>query len=399
MKILYHHRIASKDGQYVHIEGIVSALRGLGHDVILTGPELAQNQTFGGESGWVRWLKRWIPGALYEAAEFGYSFLDYFRLSRAIRRHRPDFVYERYNLFFVSGLWARRRHRVPWLVEVNAPLFDERCAYGGIRLKWLARWSERSVWRGADQVFAVTQVLAQRVEREGVPRTRLAVTPNGIDTAAFEGLPLRAEAKQCLGLEERVVLGFTGFVRQWHGLERVLDVMQRLRVPSQFVLVGDGPARVELEQRALALGLAANITFTGVVERSQVVGLINAFDIALQPDVVAYASPLKLFEYLAAGCAIVAPDRPNIREILIHDVNAWLFDPDDPDGFTEAVARLANDAALRQRLGNAAKATIHQRHLTWSGNAERILACARTLTVGANTKGPRPVLNPGQSRD
>lgn len=399
MKILYHHRIASKDGQYVHVEGIVGALRRLGHEVVLTGPELARNQNFGGEAGWVRWLKRWIPGALYEVAEFGYSFLDYFRLSRAIRLHRPDFVYERYNLFFVSGLWARRRHRVPWLVEVNAPLFDERCAYGGIRLKRLARWSERSVWRGADHVYAVTQVLARRIECEGVDPARLTVTPNGIDPAVFEGLPSRAEAKRCLDLEDRVVLGFTGFVRQWHGLERVLDVMQRLRVPSHFVLVGDGPARAALEQRALTLGLAANISFTGVVERSRVIGFINAFDIALQPDVVAYASPLKLFEYLAAGCAIVAPDRPNIREILAHDVNAWLFDPDDPDSFAEAVARLANDAGLRQRLGNAARTTIHQKHLTWTGNAERILACARALTVGTNAEGPRPVLNPGQSRD
>lgn len=381
MKILYHHRIASKDGQYVHVEAIVGALRRLGHEVILTGPEIAQDQGFGGETGWVRWLKRWIPGAMYEIAEFGYSFLDYFRLSQAIRAHRPDFVYERYNLFFLSGLWARRRHRLPWLVEVNAPLFDERCAHGGIRLKWLARWSERSVWRGADHVFAVTQVLARRIEREGVDPARLTVTPNGVDATVFEGLPPRAEAKRDMDLEGKVVLGFTGFVREWHGLERVLDAMQRLRAPIHFVLVGDGPAKAALEQRARALGLDADITFTGVVGRASVIGFVNAFDIALQPDVVAYASPLKVFEYLAAGCAIIAPDRPNIREILVHDVNAWLFDPDDPGSFADAVATLANDATLRQRLASAARASMQQKNLTWTGNAERILACARSLVA------------------
>jgi len=399
MKILYHHRIASKDGQYVHVEAIVDALRRLGHDVVLIGPKLGQNQDFGGEAGWVRWLKRWIPGALYEVAEFGYSLFDYFRLSAAIRRHRPDFVYERYNLFFMSGLWARRRHGLPWLVEVNAPLFDERCAYGGIKLKRLASWTERSVWRGADRVFAVTHVLAQRVADEGVAHARVTVTPNGIDPAQFEKLSARAEAKRALGIEGKVVLGFTGFVRQWHGLERVLDAMQRLQVPVHFLLVGDGPARVALEQRAHALGLAANITFTGVIERSQVIGHVNAFDIALQPDVVAYASPLKLFEYLAAGCAIVAPDRSNIREILTHDVNAWLFDPDDAGSFVDGVVRLANDAALRQRLETAAKGTIHQRSLTWLDNAERILACAQALTVSANSNGRNPLLHPGQGHE
>jgi glycosyltransferase involved in cell wall biosynthesis len=381
------------------MEGVINALRSLGHEVILTGPELAQNQNFGGESVWVRRLKRWIPRALYEVAEFGYSFLDYFRLSSAIRKHRPDFVYERYNLFFVSGLWARRRHRLPWLLEINAPLFDERRAYGGIKLKMLARWSERSVWRGADHVFVVTDVLAERVECEGVARERLTVTPNGIDTAAFEDLPARAEAKQRLGLEDKVVLGFTGFVREWHGLERVLDGMQRWRVPSHFLLVGDGPARAALEGRAQTLGLAANVTFTGVIDRSQVIRFINAFDIALQPDVVAYASPLKLFEYMAAGCAIVAPDRPNIREILTHDVNAWLFDARDPDSFVVGVARLADDPALRQRIGEAARATIHQRPLTWTGNAERIVACARALMVGSGANGPRTAFESGQHCD
>lgn len=381
MKILYHHRIASKDGQYVHVEAVVGALRTLGHEVIVTGPAVAEGQGFGGETGWVRWLKRWIPGALYELAECGYSILDYFRLGRAIRLHHPDFVYERYNLFFVSGLWARRRYRLPWLVEVNAPLLDERSTHGGLKLRRLARWTERSVWCGADHVFAVTQVLAQRIEREGVEPERLSVTPNGIDPVLFKGLTTRAEAKTRLGLEGKVVLGFTGFVRAWHGLERVLDVMRRLHFPSHFLVVGDGPARGALEQRAQALGLGPDITFTGVIDRTRVIDFVNTFDIALQPDVVAYASPLKLFEYLAAGCAIVAPDRPNIREILVHDVNAWLIDPDNAESLVHGISRLASDPALRQRLGNAAKATIAQRHLTWTGNAERIVACARALMV------------------
>ncbi|MGH8278674.1 MAG: glycosyltransferase family 4 protein [Gammaproteobacteria bacterium] len=398
MRILYHYRLASKDGQYVHLEGVVGALRTLGHEVIIAGPKLAENQGFGGESRWVRRFKRWMPQALYEVAECGYSFLDYFRMSRAIRQCHPDFVYERYNLFFTSGLWIRRRHRLPWLIEVNAPLFDERCAYGGLRLKKLARWTERSVWCGADHVFAVTQVLAERIEREGVARERVTVTPNGVDTAAFERLPPRCEAKQRLGLADGVVLGFTGFIREWHGLERVLVAMQQWHAPSHFLLVGDGPARVALEERARALGIAANITFTGIIGRSQVVRFINAFDIALQPDVVAYASPLKLFEYMAAACAIVAPDRPNIREILTHDVNAWLFDPDDPDSFVAGVARLADDPVLRQRLGSAARATICQRRLTWIANAERIMVCARAL-IDSNDSGPRLVFEPGKRGD
>jgi glycosyltransferase involved in cell wall biosynthesis len=379
VKILYHHRVASKDGQYVHIEGMVCALRKLGHEVIVVGPELVKKQNFGGESGWVGWMKRWIPRSLYELAELGYSLLGYFRLSAAIREHHPEVVYERYNLLFLPGLWVRRRYRVPWIVEVNAPLFDERCAHGGIKLKRLARWSERSVWRGADHLFTVTHVLAARIAQDGVAARRVTVTPNGIQSEVFEHLPSREEAKTRLGLGGRTILGFAGFVREWHGLERVLEIMQRMCIPSHFLLVGDGPARAALEMHAHEMGLDASITFTGVVARTQVVGFINAFDIALQPDVVAYASPLKLFEYMAAGCAIVAPDRPNIREILTHDVNALLFDPDQRDTFFACVDKLGADAALRQRLGEAASATIRERGLTWEGNAMQVLTCAQAL--------------------
>ncbi len=392
MKILYHHRVASKDGQYVHIDEMAVALRKLGHEVILVGPKFMQDQNFGGASGWVDWLKRWIPRPLYELAELGYSFVGYFRLSAAIREHQPDVVYERYNLFFLPGLWARRRYRVPWIVEVNAPLFDERCAYGGITLKRLARWSERTVWRGADHLFTVTHVLAARIMQDNVDPARIAVTPNGIQTDVFECLSSREEAKNRLGLAGNTVLGFTGFVRDWHGLERVIEIMQRIRTPCHFLLVGDGPARAALERRANEVGLGPRVTFTGVVPRTQVVGFVNAFDIALQPDVVAYASPLKLFEYMAAGCAIVAPDRPNIREILTHDVNALLFDLDEGDTFFACVARLAGDSTLRARLGEAARATIHERQLTWNGNAMQVVACAKALISRDGTAKPPDVM-------
>ncbi len=379
MKILYHHRIASKDGQYVHVEELVSALRKLEHEVVVLGPRLMKGQKFGGESGWVNRLKLSMPSALYELAELAYSVLDYLRLAAAIRAYQPDVVYERYNLYFLSGLWARHRFRLPWLVEVNAPLFDERSRYGGLRLKRLARWSECAVWREADHLFTVSNVLAQRIQVAGIPDERISVIRNAICPERFASLPPREEAKRRLGLGERLVMGFTGFAREWHGLERVIEVLHTRSVPGHFILLGDGPARLGIERRARDAGLDAHITITGVVEHEHIPEFVNAFDIALQPDVVPYASPLKLFEYMAAGCAIVAPDQPNIREILTHNVDALLFDTDDSASFREAVSRLAGDTELRRRLGTAARQRIADEHLTWNGNAERVMARVQVL--------------------
>jgi glycosyltransferase involved in cell wall biosynthesis len=387
MKVLYHHRIGSKDGQFVHIAELVQALEQEGAEVVVVGPRSVEQQSFGGETGFVSVLKKWMPRAVYEVLELAYSVHDYRRLRRAIIKHRPDVIYERYNLFFVSGPWARRRYGVPLLLEVNAPLLDERSRYGGIALPALARWSERLAWRGADQVFTVTSVLAERIGQEGVPERNIRVTPNGIDPQQFAALPGRDEAKRRLGLDGRLVLGFTGFVREWHGLESILDLMaEHPDLNLHLLLVGDGPARPELEDRARELGLSGRVTFTGVVGREQVPAHVVAFDVALQPAVVPYASPLKLFEYLAAGCAIVAPASDNIREILTHESNALLFDPEQPSQRTAAIARLAEDAQLRARLGDAAAATIDRMSLTWRANARVVLDVAGRL-IGAAGKG------------
>lgn len=380
MKVLYHHRIGSKDGQYVHIAELINALKQEGAEVVVVGPKALDQQSFGGESGWVSMLKRRLPQALYELLELGYSFLDYFKLRQAIRVHAPDVIYERYNLYFVSGVWAHRRFSLPLLLEVNAPLLDERSRYSGITLPRLARWSERWAWRGADRVYAVTRVLARRIAQEGIDEAKLSITPNGIDPNQFAALPSREAAKQHLGLEGRLVLGFTGFVREWHSMDTILDLMAaHPELNLHLLLVGDGPAREALEIQAEKLGLSERVTFTGVVERDQVPLHVMAFDVALQPAVVPYASPLKLFEYLAAGCAVVAPASENIREILSDGNNALLFDPELPDQRAAAILRLARDVALRTRLGDAAARTIVDRGLTWQANARTVLEDARRL--------------------
>ena len=116
---------------------------------------------------------------------------------------------------------------------------------------------------------------------------------------------------------------------------------------------------------------------SGVAERDALAGYISTFDIALQPEVTAYASPLKLFEYMALGRAIIAPDAPNIREILTHDVDALLFEPDNPQSLASAIRRLVADGDLRARLGAAAADKIHREDITWARNARRVIALVR----------------------
>jgi glycosyltransferase involved in cell wall biosynthesis len=383
MKILYHHRIRSKDGQFVHVEELIGAFRSLGHEVRVVGPEHVESEAFGADAGWVARLKERLPGAVYELLEFGYALHDYRKVRRAIAEFQPDLIYERYNLFLPSGIRAARAAAVPILLEINAPLYEERSRFGGLHLHRLAKWSEEYVWRNADAVLPVTEVLAGRVRAAGVPDERIHVIPNGINESEFSNLPLPAEAKKWLGLEGRCVLGFVGFMRDWHGLERVVEFMSKSDRPDLHALfVGDGPARAAVERRACELGLKQRVTITGVVQRGEVPAVLAAFDVALQPAVVEYASPLKLFEYLAVGLPVLAPDAPNIREVLQDGVNSILFDPDDDLAFARGLARLCEDDGLRRRLGAAARTTIGQLGLTWRGNAQRVVELYAGLRSG-----------------
>jgi len=371
MRILYSHRIGSKDGQGVHLEALVAALRAAGHEVRVVGPPAFEQAALGGESGTVSRLRRLLPRAAAELAELAYSIPAYLRLARAARAFRPEAIYERYNLFYLSGAWLARRLRLPFLLEVNAPLAEERGRFGGLALARLARWSEAFVWRRATWVLPVSEVLAGHVAAAGVEPRRIRVIPNGIDLAEF---PEPAPAPG----GDPLVLGFVGFVRDWHGLDAVVRGIAAWRGPPRLslVVVGEGPARPGLEALARELGIGDRVRFTGLAQRGAIPRHVAGFDIALQPASVSYASPLKVFEYMAAGRAIVAPDQPNIREVLDHGRTALLFDPARPEGMWQAIGALAADPALRARLGAAARAEVIARDLTWAGNARRVAALA-----------------------
>ncbi|MBU8536742.1 glycosyltransferase family 4 protein [Falsiroseomonas tokyonensis] len=389
MRILYSHRIRSRDGQGVHLDAMVAALRAAGHEVRVTGPAGYDKAALGGESRGLARLRRLLPAWAQALAEIGYAVPATWRLHRAAAAFRPDVIYERANLYHVAGRIVARTHGVPLLLEVNAPLAEERAKFGGLGLPRLSAWIERFAWRGAQRVLPVTEVLAGRVAAAGVPAARITVVPNGIDLAEFPeavATPVR----------DTLVLGFVGFVRDWHGLDKALHGIAAWRGERalSLVVVGDGPARPGLERLARDLGIADRVHFTGLAAREEIPALVAGFDIALQPAAVPYASPLKVFEYMAAARAIVAPDQANLREVLRDGETALLFDPSEAGGFWGAVARLAQDDGLRARLGTAARAEVVSRDLTWAGNARRVVAIAEAERAalrpdGAPAKLPR----------
>lgn len=374
MNILYHHRTASLDGQSTHITEMINGLRTHGHTVVECAPTVQGGDEGGGSPGWVGRFKALLPRQIYELAELAYSLVAYKRLVAAIKVDRPDGIYERYNLYLLAGIWAKRRYGLPLILEVNSPMAVERRQYGGLSWPRLADWAELYVWKNADIVLPVTQVLADYMIAKGVRPERIHVIPNAINLEHYQNLPTVASAKASLGLTGRTVVGFTGFVREWDRLDRIVIWMaSRANFNLHLLVIGDGPARAEIEQCAINLGIADRLTFTGVVKREQVPVLSMAFDIALQTALVPYASPLCLFEYLALGKAIVAPDQPNHHEVLTAGIDALLYDPQDSAGIENALDALCEDADHRKSIAVAARGVIVRKQLTWNQHAKKVV--------------------------
>lgn len=383
MRLLYHHRTASKDGQEVHISELIAALRAAGAEVLVVAPSGSDSDgRMGGSRGGLVRLRALVPDFLMPLAARAYEAVFTRRLIRAGRAFGADAVYERHALDNRTGVRAARALGVPLLLEVNAPLAREEAAEGKIADLAGRLGREIETLAAADAVLVVTRVLGEILAGDGVDRARIHVIPNGIALDSFMG-PRDPAAKARLGLEGRLVLGFVGFPRPWHGLDRVVRALAGAGAGplrgAILLIGGEGPALPDLLRLAQDLGVAEQVVVRGVLDRGQVPAFLDAFDVALQPHATAYASPLKLFEYLARGVPVIAPAQANILEVLEHGRSGHLFQPGDDAAFARALTELAADPELRRRIGAGGRQRLLDGGFTWTANAERVLALARQL--------------------
>ena len=391
MKILYHHRTRAEDAQGVHVRALCQAFRDAGHPVRVIAPPRWRSGAKGGdraEGAAARIGGRAIPQWAYELLALAYNGPAFVMLCGAILWQRPGLVYERYALFNVAGRLASALFRVPFVLEVNAPLSLEMQREGGLVFRRLAQRLEDWLCSRATQTVVVSGAMARILAARGVPEGRLMVIPNGVDRRAFHPAVDGSAVRRDLGLEAQFVVGFVGWVRPWHGVDRLLQAAASLResIPELVVLVvGGGPAIPELREQAQRLGLGERARFVGAVPQSEVPAHVAAMDVAVQPDVTEYASPIKLFEYLALGKAVVAPAKPNITEVVADGRDALLFDPGHTGDLARCLHRLWADPELRHRLATRAGDLVEERGFTWEANAARVLDVAGYRPMAGET--------------
>ena len=275
---------------------------------------------------------------------------------------------------------------MPYVLEVNSPLRLEQARWRGLELSGRAARVERLLFSQATSVVAVSAEVGAYAITAGASPSRVQVVPNGVDLQAFATSGGRSRSG--------FTVGFLGSLKPWHGVDTLIDAAARLTHVIRglrVLIVGDGPERRALETQARAAGLGDHVTFVGAVPKEDVPAWLGQMDVATAPYPPLdgfYFSPLKLYDYMAAGVAIVASRIGQISQVLTHGVDALLSAPGDAEDLANRVRQLHDDPVRRRRLAMAARAAAFQRH-GWEHRVADILRGAFAPVSGEPVTGGR----------
>ena len=316
--------VQGPSGASAHVRGLVGALR-RHHEVRLHAARIEDRRgRFGVETaarevgvpGWPSWLERYRDLTEVIAAR---------RIARRVIEDglttwRPRLIIERHSLFSDAGWRAHHRLGVPWLLEVNAPLWEERRRFEALRRPDWARGWERSVLQAAPAVAAVSRWLVRWL-REEVGCQKVTWVPNGVTPRAGD----RARGRARLGVPEgQPVVGFVGSMKPWHGVERLPRVATALG--ARLVLIGRCPDPPE------------GAIVTGHLHGAELADVVAGLDLGLAPyprSAPPWFCPLKILDYRAQGTPVIATDVGDCRPLVGEDGGA-VVPPEDDDALIEA---------------------------------------------------------------
>ncbi len=306
-------------------------------------------------------------------------------LKTLLQQHGPfDLVYERYSLFSYAGMEYARAAGSCGLLEVNAPLIEEQSRHRGLVHRQSAEETATRLFESASIVITVSEEVAAYVRGHGSAADRVQVVSNGVNPDRF---PEDLQATHP-GPSGSFTVGFVGTLKPWHGVPTLLEAFAKLHDddPScRLLIVGDGPMREKLKNDLAGCyhAMAEGIDMVGAVARQEIPGLLASMDVGVAPYPELtdfYFSPLKLYEYMAAGLPVIASRIGEPARLIQDNVNGLLCPPGDSDALADALIRLRRDGELCDRLGRAARQTVIKDH-TWDAVVERILRLAKATTV------------------
>lgn len=340
-----------------------------------------------------------LAGGIWKIQKrLGIPYLHFFtnlRLYELIREVAQDYdlVFERVGLYRVGSALAATHISNPYILFFDADIFFE-LEYAGTPMsglpKWVASKMQNSSLHKAKAVICVSQASKEHtVKNWGVESERVYVLPNAVDVNAFYPLPpdKKCEIRNSLNLREnQFVLMFVGSFQPWHDWQSLLKAFVMVRgecADAVLVFVGDGPDRILAEQMASDYGVASDVIFVGAVPHRLINEYVNGADAVVAPypadDVEFWGSPMKLFEYMASGQAIVAADVGQLADVLKDEETALLYPAGDEDALRDAILRLIHAPQLRDKIAGQAREEAVT-HYSWVNYVNQLNGIFESVT-------------------
>jgi len=383
MSMIYHHRTRGEGVEGTHIRGITDSFARRGWRVqIVSPPGISVEESTKPEKGPPRRSTLWrvvsdhSPQLLFELLELSYNLYSIARLPRIVRANGARLIYERYALFNWAATWIARRKGIPIVLEINDATVIVRSR--PLFLKRLAEATEKWTFQNATHLVTVSETFRNQIcERHGLPSERIRVMPNAVD-------PIRFATAANLPKDEprpSIVLGMVAAFVRWHGVEFLIRSISPFLSTGhlKLLLVGDGPERSTLETWIDRLNVRHCVELTGAVPASDIPKFVNRMDVCVMANSNEHGSPMKIFEYMAAGKPVLAPAYGPIREIITHKVDGWLFEPLQSSSLREGLEALVTNPDLRRRMGAAAQQTVLSKH-TWDHRVNEVEAWVASTT-------------------
>ena len=329
MRILYSHYLAEDSHPAVQmVEAITKELRAMGHEVIVhrsAGPAVSSSIKTSGENR--RLPARRLRNTLWFLKALAQNRPMLARDLEAIDANKPDIILARQDAYCLSMPLAASRRKIPLVTYADAPTAYETRRYGRADGRFHPSFLVEAIERwtlGVSQDVVTVSEPAARLLRRYESRTSIHVVSNGIAPERFPRMSAgqRSEARAAMGLTAPLVAGFAGSFKAFHGIDKLRDLILATssRDDLQWLLIGDGPERAALKE---SLAGKANAIFLGFQPPSEVGKFLALIDVAVAPhpqlEGEFYFCPLKILEYMAAGCAVLASHQGDIHNFSTRD--------------------------------------------------------------------------------